>query len=124
MENKLSSMNSKFETVAWGLMLIWWGLTDSDFGLLPSLPAGSGWIGIGIVLLGLNTARALNRIPANGFTTFLGICSLAVGSLKLIRSILGMQPIEISLFSILLIALGMFLLLRELMRFRKVELGS
>jgi hypothetical protein len=121
MENKLSSMNSKFETIAWGLLLIWWGLTDADFGLIPSLPAGAGWIGIGLTLLGLNAARALNRIPTRGFTTFLGICSLIVGSLKLTRSILGLPPIEISLFPILLVTLGMFLLLREFVRFRKAE---
>ena len=117
-------MNSKFETVTWGLLLIWWGLTDTDFGLIPSLPAGAGWIGIGFILLGLNAARALNRISTRGFTTFLGICSLTVGGLKLTRSILELPPIEIPLFPILLVTLGMFLLLRELMRFRKAELGS
>ena len=124
METKLSSKNRMFEAVAWGLLLIWWGLADSDFGLFPSLPAGAGWIGIGLILLGLNAARALNQIPVSGLTVTLGIFALALGGLKLTRSILGLPPIEISLFPILLVALGAFLLVRELMRARKTEFGS
>ncbi len=124
MDTKLSSKNRMFEAVAWGLLLIWWGLADSDFGLVPSLPAGMGWIGIGLILLGLNAARTLNRIPASGFTVTLGIFALALGGLKLGRSVLGLPPIEISLFPILLVALGIFLLGRELMRVRKTEFGS
>jgi hypothetical protein len=124
MDTKLSSKNSIFETVAWGLLLIWWGLTDGDFGLVPSLPAGAGWIGIGLILLGLNAARILNGIPASGFTITLGLFALALGGLKLTRSILGLPPVEISLFPILLVALGIFLLVRELMRARKTEFGS
>ncbi|MBI3152794.1 MAG: hypothetical protein HYZ21_11715 [Chloroflexi bacterium] len=124
MEKKLSSMNCKFETITWGLLLIWWGLTDSDFGLFPSLPPGSGWIGIGLILLGLNAARTLNRIPANGFTTTLGVFALALGILKLTRSTLGLPPIEISLFPILLVALGIFLLVRELLQIRRAKFES
>jgi len=113
-----------FEMVAWGLLLIWWGLADGDFGLAPSLPAGAGWIGIGLILLGLNAARILNGIPASGFTITLGLLALALGGLKLTRSILGLPPIEISLFPILLVALGIFLLVREFMRARKTEFES
>jgi hypothetical protein len=119
MKSKSSSLNCKFETVAWGLLLIWWGLADRDFGLIPSLPAGAGWIGAGLILLGLNAARSLNGISANGFTITLGMFALALGGLKLSRSALGLPPIEISLFPILLLALGMLLLVRELMRVRK-----
>lgn len=124
METKLSSKNSVFESVAWGMLLIWWGLADSDFGLIPSLPVGAGWIGIGLILLGLNAARALNQIPVSGFTITLGILALALGGLKLTRSSLGLPPIEISLFPILLVALGTFLFVRELARVRKTEFGS
>lgn len=124
MKNKLSSTNSKFETVAWGLLLIWWGLADGDFGLIPSLPAGAGWIGVGLILLGLNAARSLNRISASGFTITLGAFALVLGGLKLTRSVLGLPPIEISLFPILLVALGILLLVRELLRVRKTEFGS
>ncbi|MEW5938378.1 MAG: hypothetical protein AB1750_01840, partial [Chloroflexota bacterium] len=73
MDIKLSSKNRTLESVAWGLALIWWGLADSDFGLISSLPAGAGWIGFGLILLGLNAARALSRIPVSVFTVTLGI---------------------------------------------------
>jgi hypothetical protein len=120
--SRISSRN--YETIAWGLLLIWWGLVDADFGLIPSLPPGAGWIGIGLILLGLNAVRTLNRIPVNGFTTILGIFAFALGGLKLTRSVLGLPPIELSIFPLLLIALGMFLLARNFMRIRKVEFGS
>ncbi len=77
-----------------------------------------------MILPGLNAARTLNKIPASGFTITLGIFALALGGLKLGRSVLGLPPIEISLFPILLIALGTFLLAREITRFRKAEFGS
>lgn len=124
MKNKLSSTNSKLETVTWGLLLIWWGLADRDFGLIRSLPVGAGWIGIGLVLVGLNAVRSLNRISVSGFTITLGVFALVLGSLKLTRSVLGLPPIEISLFPILLVTLGIFLLVRELLRVRKTEFGS
>ena len=120
MENKKTLINRNFETIAWGMFFIWWGITDSDLALIPSLPQGTGWIGIGLILLGLNAARSLNGIPASSFTTTLGILALAVGGLKLTRSILGLPPIELSLFPILLVALGMTLLIHELLRVRKM----
>ena len=120
MENKRTLINRNFETIAWGMFFVWWGLTDSDLGLIPFLPQGAGWIGIGLILLGLNAARSLNGIPASSFTTTLGILALAVGGLKLTRSILGLPPIELSLFPILLVALGMTLLIHELLRVRKM----
>ena len=120
MENRKTLINRNFETIAWGMFFIWWGITDSDLALIPSLPQGTGWIGIGLILLGLNAARSLNGIPASSFTTILGILALAVGGLKLTRSILGLPPIELSLFPILLVALGMTLLMRELLRGRKM----
>lgn len=122
MENKRISMNCNFEIIAWGLFFIWWGVADSDLGLVTFLPRGAGWIGIGLILIGLNVARALNHIPISGFTTTLGILALALGGLKLARSLLGLPPIEVSLFPILLVALGVFLMLRELMRIRKTGL--
>ena len=123
MTDRLFSSNCKFEMVAWGLLLIWWGLADGDFGLLPSRPAGTGWIGVGLILLGLNAARSLNRIPASGFTITLGVFALVLGGLKLTRWVLGLPAIEISLFPILLVALGILLLVRELLRVRKTEFG-
>ena len=80
---------------------------------MKGLPNGVGAIGIGLILISLNVARALNRIPTSGFTTFLGLLALVWGGLELARVTLGL-PFEISAFPILLIVLGVIVLVREL----------
>lgn len=103
------SLNHKFEAVAWGAFFIWWGVTE----LFPSLPGGTGAVGIGLILLGLNAARTLNHFPASGFTTALGILALVLGGLELARPVLSL-PFELPVFAILLIVLGVIFLTREL----------
>jgi hypothetical protein len=74
MENTRTS-DRNLETVAWGALFIWWGITE----LVPGLPHGTGAIGIGLIFLGLNLARSLNGIPTSGFSTTLGILALVLG---------------------------------------------
>jgi hypothetical protein len=107
------TLNSSFETAAWGALFIWWGITE----LFNFLPAGTGAIGIGLILLGLNVARSLNGIPTRGFTTVLGILALVWGGLGLASSVLVL-PFELPVFAILLITLGVILLGREILRTR------
>jgi len=107
--DNLKSLNQRLEAVAWGSFFVWWGITE----LLPSLPEGIGAIGIGVILIGLNAARLVKGIPASGFTTTLGILAVALGTLELSRLVLNM-PIELPVFGILLIVLGMIFLAREL----------
>jgi len=97
--------------LAWGALFIWWGITE----LFPFLPHGTGAIGIGLILLGLNVARSLNGVPTSGFTTTLGILALVLGGLELANSVLHL-PFEVPVFAILLIALGVIMLARELLR--------
>jgi hypothetical protein len=111
------TLNHNFETISWGIFFIWWGMTDSDFGLFKSLPHGTGWFGIGLLLLGLNAARALNSIPVSGFTSMLGVIAFTWGGLELTVSLLHL-PFELPAFAILLIVLGAILLARELLRIR------
>jgi hydrogenase/urease accessory protein HupE len=99
--------------MAWGALFIWWGITE----LVPGLPHGTGAIGIGLILLGLNVARSLNGVPTSGFTMTLGILALVLGGLELAISVLRL-PIELPVFAILLIVLGVILLARELLRSR------
>ena len=103
------TINRYFESIAWGALFVWWGILE----LVKGLPNGVGAIGIGLILIGLNVARALNRIPTSGFTTFIGLLALVWGGLELARVTLGL-PFEISAFPILLIVFGMFTLVREL----------
>jgi len=108
MENTRTS-DRNLETVAWGALFIWWGITE----LVPGLPHGTGAIGIGLIFLGLNLARSLNGIPTSGFSTTLGILALVLGGLELASSVMRL-PFELPVFAILLIVLGVILLGREL----------
>ncbi len=109
--NTNQTINRNFETMAWGAIFIWWGLTE----LIPSLPTGIGAIGIGLILLGLNAARTLNGLPTSGFSITLGILALLWGGLELAGIVFNL-PFELPIFPILLIALGAIILARELIR--------
>ena len=109
MENTRTS-NRNLETIAWGALFIWWGITE----LFPFLPHGAGAIGVGLILLGLNVARLLSGVRASGFTITLGILALVWGGLELAGSLLAL-PFQIPVFAVLLIVLGAIMLVRELL---------
>jgi hypothetical protein len=108
MENTRKS-NFDLEAVAWGAIFILWGITE----LLPSLPKGTGAVGIGIILVGLNLARSWNGQPTSGFTTAIGILALLLGGLELARPFLHLS-FELPIFAILLLALGLITLMRAM----------
>jgi hypothetical protein len=110
MENTRNS-NPNFETIAWGLVLTWWGITE----MIPSLPDGVGTLGIGLILVGLNVARLLKGVPTSGFTTTLGIILLVLGGMELARLVLQL-PFELPVFAIVLIVLGVIILGRGFLR--------
>jgi hypothetical protein len=93
------------ETIAWGALFILWG----SMAMFKFLPDGTGALGIGLILIGLNIARAMTKQPINGFTTTIGILSLLAGGLKIASSYLYFS-FEIPVVAILLLALGMILL--------------
>ena len=104
MENT-RKLNPDLDTIAWGAFFILWGITE----LFPSLPKGAGAVGIGIILVGLNSARSWKGQPTSGFTTTFGILALLLGALQLARPYLHLS-FELPIFAILLIALGLILL--------------
>jgi hypothetical protein len=108
MENT-RKFNFDLGTIAWGAFFILWGITE----LFPSLPEGTGAIGIGIILVSLNLARSWKGQPTSGFTTTFGILALLLGGLQLARSYLHL-PFELPIFAILLLALGLITLLGAL----------
>lgn len=111
--NSTNTLNRNLEAIAWGTLFIWWGITE----LVSVLPDGTGAIGVGLILLGLNAVRSLNGIPTSGFSTTLGILALVWGGLELAGSVLSL-PFELPVFAILLITLGLLLLGREILRSR------
>jgi hypothetical protein len=107
--NDTNTLNRNFEAISWGTLFIWWGITE----MAKNLPNGTGAVGIGLILLGLNTARYLKNIPMSGFTTILGILALVWGGLELVGAVLSL-PFELPIFAILLIVLGILVLVHEL----------
>ena len=105
--NNARKMNLNYERFAWGALLLWWGIRW----LFDFLPNGTGLLGTGLIMLGVNAARSLNGMPARGLTTALGILTLVLGGLVLASSVLTL-PFELPIFAILLIALGVFVLVR------------
>ncbi len=107
----IQTLNKRYETVAWGAFFILLGASS----LIPGLPPGLGTIGIGFILLGLNLARYLNRIPTSGLTIMLGIIALVLGSADMLRAVLRLQ-VELPVFPLLLIVIGVIWLVRGVAR--------
>jgi hypothetical protein len=113
------SQQRDFEPLAWGAFFIWWGITE----LIPSLPAGTGAFGIGLILIGLNAARHFSGVPTSRFSITIGILALVWGGLELLGLFLNL-PFEIPVFAILLMALGVIVLVREFSRNRNESMGG
>ena len=94
-----------FGTIGWGALFIWWGITE--FGNF--LPDGSGAVGVGLILLGVNAARYLTGNPISKFSTVLGVITLAWGGLDLANSAFHL-PFELPVFSIMLLLLGLIII--------------
>jgi hypothetical protein len=98
-----AALNKRLETIAWGCFLILLG----GFMFVPEEIIRGGWwsIGVGVIMLGLNTARYFNSLKMSGFTTFLGVLSFVGGVLEII----GLYDVD---GPILLIVLGAYLLVK------------
>jgi hypothetical protein len=116
--DKKKGLNQKFEIIAWGVFFVWWGIAEFKF-----LPHGTGDLGIGLILLGLNGMRSLNGIPTSGWTMALGIIMLVDGILELAGTLLNL-PFKLPVFAILLIVLGVIVLGRALANSSKSNLGN
>ena len=57
--------NQRFAGIAWGLLLILWGLTI----LFDFIPLGVGLIGTGLIFLGANWVRSRNHLPSHPANT-------------------------------------------------------
>ncbi len=99
-------LNRNLETIAWGAIFIWWGLSQ----LLPGLPNGVDAVGFGLILLGVNGVRALSGIRPYRFSLGLGVLALVWGALDLANGLLSL-PFRLPTFAILLIVTGVLLLL-------------
>lgn len=90
-------LNRRLERIGWGLFLIMigglWLVPDEWF------PEGTWLIGVGLIMLGLNSARYLSGIAMSKSTIILGILALAAG----LAAFFG---VPLPLLPILLILIG------------------
>jgi hypothetical protein len=95
----------RLDNIGWAVFFI---LTGALW-LVPEseVPPGTWFIGVGLLLLGLNAVRRIGSLPVSGFGTILGVLALAAG----VSAFLG---IEVPIVAIGLILLGLGLLAREL----------
>jgi len=109
-EEDKQALNKRLETIGWGLFLIMLG----GVALVPKSMVREGvWsIGVGLIMLGLNAARYLNGIKMSGFTLFLGALALFTG----IGDLLG---VELPVFEILIILVGLNIIIKPLLEKRK-----
>jgi len=112
MENT-RKFNTVLETIAWSALFLLWGITE----MFESLPDGTGAIGVGLILIGLNVARSWRGLPMSGFTGTLGILALVLGGLQLAQPHLHLS-FELPVFAILLLVFGVILLGRALLQTR------
>lgn len=74
-------LNKRYELAALGALFILFGIID----LVPSVPTGTGWLGIAIILLGLNMVRYLSKIPMSIVSITLGIIAFFLGASRLLQ---------------------------------------
>ena len=98
-----AALNKPLESIGWGLFLIMLG----GHLLIPgeSIPKGVWSIGVGLIMLGLNAARYMNKIKMSGFTTFIGLLSVIGG----IAQLAGWKDLEGAFF---LIIIGAYLIVK------------
>ena len=96
------TLNKRLESIAWGLFFVMIG----GLGLVPNqqVPGGAWLIGAGVIMLGLNAARAFYGIRMSGFTNFLGIVAILAGA----SALFGVQ---FPFFPVLLILIGAHIIL-------------
>lgn len=91
------ALNKRLEALGWGLFFVMIG----GLWLVPGelVREGTWLIGVGVIMLGLNAARYLNKIKMSWFTIALGVLALAAG----LGDYVG---VELPLFPILLVLVG------------------
>ncbi len=111
METEPKISKAYYETIIWGTLFVWWGITE----LMPFLPKGSGIFGTGLILLGFIGYRALKGLSSSSFSIILGFIGVVWGGLEITRTFVRL-PYEIPVFALTLIALGVFIAVRAFLK--------
>jgi hypothetical protein len=112
------AFNRNLARVAWGILLIWWGVVI----MVNPLTIGIGAAGTGVVLLSINGLRWLKGMPTRVSTTQIGLIAILWGILDQARHMLAL-PSGLS-FALLLVVSGLSVLITPLFprpKFHNVE---
>jgi Ca2+/Na+ antiporter len=112
-EEAIKTLDKRYEAVGWSLWLVWIGVTS----IIPSLPDGTGMIGTGLLLLGLNVARYRRHIPISDFSLILGVLALLDGGVNLLHDLMAFH-IELEFFPVLMVIIGTIMMVRAADRLR------
>lgn len=104
---KKKALDQRLDALGWGLFLIMIG----GLWLAPEgwVPEGTWLIGTGIIILGLMLIRYVNGIRVNGFWLVVGLIALGFG----MSDVFGL---DVPVFPILLIIIGIHILLKPLLK--------
>ena len=91
----------RLDQIGWGIFLIMIG----TIWLVPTVPQGTWLIGTGVLLLALNVIRFTKGIQWSGVST-------ALGTFALIAGLSALAGINVPLFPICLVIIGVGLVLR------------
>ena len=99
--DNIQTNHRDYGQLAWGAIFIWWGITE----MFNFLPEGTGALGLGLILLGVNAARSLSGAAVSAFSVTVGILALVWGGLEMAGALLSL-PFQLPVFAILLMLLG------------------
>ncbi len=111
------AVTKRLDELAWALFLILIGA----IWLLPAgtVPEGTWLVGAGLILLGVNAARALKGIKVSGL-------AIALAVLALVAGLSHLAGVKVPVFAILFILIGASIILRPLVEGKrdKLRFGS
>ena len=97
----------RIEAIGWGILLLMTG----GLALIPGLPDGTWLVGLGVLLLGVNTVRARVGLAADRFGVVLGFGAVAAG--------IGiMAGLDVPVFALLLVLCGAAIIAGQVVRAR------
>ena len=96
--NDFNSLDRRLQNISWAFFLIMIG----GLWIVPQdkLPKGTWMVGVGIIMLGLNLARYINKIKVSRFTTILGILGVILGVSSFYGLNLPLVPLVVILIGI------------------------
>lgn len=106
-ETREQAIGKRIDAIGWALFFIMIG----GIGLAPkeSIPEGTWLIGVGLIMLGNNAVRYLSGLKMINFTMLLGLLALGIG-------ISVMFGIDLPVFPILLILVGVSIIIGPLLK--------